>query len=304
MALTRVHHVGQIVGDLQDAIKVYVDGFGLAVDSHRTPLPLGGVGHLDDVSSLQFPVAEMYLEASAPRDPQSAAGRYLAERNGVGGMHHVAFASTDLMTDVSALRSKGLRFLDGPAKGGSVFIDPETTLGLLIELAPSDDYFPHPIYRGDGTVTGMAHIGVAARSEKEIRDLFTGVFGFRPEERMGGSGGTRREDRAPREEADDDVSIVEYPFGGTVIEISIPNDDVSGTARFVAQRGQLGAAWHHICPFTPDVHTFMDRGRAAGLRQLGTIPPRGDPAMAVGWFHPRSALGTLVEVWNRPPNTP
>ena len=37
MTFTRVHHVGMITADLEAARHVFCDGFGLAVDEHRTP---------------------------------------------------------------------------------------------------------------------------------------------------------------------------------------------------------------------------------------------------------------------------
>ncbi len=307
MALTRIHHVSQIAPDFDQAQHVYVDGMGLAVDLHRSPLPDGRPGDLEGTRALEFPIGEMFIEVSCPSPGgDSLVRQFLAERNDVGGMHHVAFASTDLQNDVQDLERKGLRFLAHPGGSGPLLVDPEMTMGLLIEIIADDHYYTHPMYRGDGVATGMAHIGIAARSEEEITDLFTGKFGFAADERAGRSAGTATPARSqqPPREADDDVSIVEFPFGGTVIEVSVPNDDVSGTARFLATRGALGAAWHHICPFAPDVHEFMDRGNAAGMRQLGSIPPRDVDARAVGWFHPRSALGTLIEVWNRAPNHP
>jgi methylmalonyl-CoA/ethylmalonyl-CoA epimerase len=307
MAITRVHHVSQIGPDFEEAQKVYVAGMGLAVDQHRSPLPGGRPGDIEGTSSMEFPIGEMFIEVSVPANSDSAAGKFLAERNGVGGMHHVAFASDDLEADVKDLQAKGLRFLSRPDGDASpLYFDPETTLGLLMELVADDGYYPHPSYRGVGLATGMAHVGIAARSEEEVTDLFSHKFGLGKLERPEGSGaGTPISERgdAPQREADDDVTGVEFPCGGTIVEISVPNDDVSGTARFLASRGGL-AAWHHICPWAPDVHAFMDRGNAAGMRQLGSIPPKEETTQAVGWFHPRSALGTLIEVWNIPLRTP
>ena len=41
MTVTRVHHIGLVTDDLQRARHVLCDGFGLAVDTHRTPWPDG-----------------------------------------------------------------------------------------------------------------------------------------------------------------------------------------------------------------------------------------------------------------------
>ena len=97
------------------------------------------------------------------------------------------------------------------------------------------------------------------------------------------------------------MHLVEFPIGGSVVEVSIPTTDDSGTARLVAQRATLGAVYHHTCPYAPDVHSFTEEALAAGIQQIGTIPPREERTRVVAWFHPRTCLGMLVEVWNRPP---
>ncbi len=112
--------------------------------------------------------------------------------------------------------------------------------------------------------------------------------------------GRRQADR-PARAADDPVHLLEFPLGGTVIEISHPTTSDSGTARLVAQRAPLGAVYHHTCPYAPDVHRFMDQAVAAGLQQVGTISPREQTTRVVAWLHPRTCLGMLVEIWNRPP---
>jgi len=35
--------------------------------------------------------------------------------------------------------------------------------------------------------------------------------------------------------------------------------------------------------------------------QIGSIPPKEVATTVIGWFHPRSCLGMLLEPWNRPP---
>jgi len=170
---------------------------------------------------------------------------------------------------------------------------------LKFQITPEDHYYAHPYLRGNGNVTGMAHIGIAARSADEIRHLWGDVFGL-PEDPSTERGQSRTGEGSNRP-AGDPVHLIEFPLGGTVIEISVPLSDDSGTARLVAQRAPLGAVYHHTCPHTPDVHRFMDQAEAAGLQQIGQIPPRGERDMVVGWLHPRSCLGMLIEVWNRRP---
>ncbi len=268
------------------------------MDEHRSPWPEGRAGDFKGVRSVEVPIGEMHLEIGVPVDPANPAGQLLAERR--GGMYYVSLASDNIAADVTMLTSKGIK-IEGPWDGrGPVFLDPATCLGLRFQITPEDDYYVHPYFKGDGTLTGMAHIGIAARSADEIRKLLGETFGLYEDH-----GNEQRLEappaRASNEPASDPVQILEFPLGGSAIEISIPLDEVSGTARLVAQRATLGAVYHHICPFALDVHRAVEGAKAAGLEQIGSIPPREESIQATAWFHPRSCAGTLVEIWNRPP---
>ncbi|MBI4339774.1 MAG: VOC family protein [Chloroflexi bacterium] len=300
MAFTRIHHVGIIAPDIQEAQKVFGQGFGLGVDRRRSPLPDGRKGSFDNVTTLEFPVAELYLEVSKPNDATGEAGRFLAER-AAGGIHHLCLASDDLANDVRLLQQKGIRLRAdvGSWDGRSpAFLDPATTLGLQLEAAASEEYYPHPAYRGDGLIAGMAHIGIAARSYEEVYKLWADTFEL-PQNYARDRGGPRRQEPGRSLGPDDPVWLKEFPVGGCVLEISIPADTESGTARFVAQRATQGAAFHHIGPYAHDVHALVAKAKAAGIQQIGAIPEPGQAINYVAWFHPRSCLGTLVEVWNR-----
>ena len=306
MAFTKVHHVGMVVNDLEEAQRVYCKGFGMAVDEHRSPLPNGRPGHSAGLTTIEFPIGEMFLEVSKPGDPNSAEARFVAERSGQGGMHHLCLESNDIEKDVKMLLSRGLKIKQFQGMNESdgkseVYFDPAGTLGITIGVHPIDSYVPHPAYRGDGVFTGMGHVGLAARDTDEARHLWQDIFGL-TQDQSRTRGDTPRAERTPNDLGPDDpVSIIEFPVGGTVIEISVPPNDQTGTGKYVAQRAPMGAAFHHICPFAPDVHRAVDMGKAAGLRQIGAIPPREVTRRATGWFHPRSCMGTLMEIWNRPP---
>ena len=307
MAITRIHHVGLVNGDLDHARHVLVEGFGLSVDEHRTPLPEGRPGY-DGTTILEFPIGEMHYEVAKPNDSDSEAAQYLAASNGRGGMFYLSLASNDMASDIPAILSRGGK-LKGDWDGKSpVFLDPSTSLGLRIQITPDDDYFVHPYYMGNGTCTGMAHIGIAARDPEESRSFWTTILNLREDMLERASRGVwaervEQDSNDPnrgRGAAGDPVYILEYPIGGSVIEISHPTTTDSGTARLVASRATLGAVFHHTAPFAPDVHRFVDQAVAAGLEQIGSIPAREVTTRATGWFHPRACLGMLLEPWNRP----
>ena len=304
MSFTRVHHVGLVVDDLERARHVLCDGFGLAIDEHRTPWPDGRRRDADGATVIEVPIGEMYYEVARPEGDQSEAARFLAGTGGRGGMQYIAIASDDLQGDLARLAERGVKAQQGANGPAGAALEPEACLGLGIRIVPEDHYYVHPAYRGNGAATGMAHIGIAARSAVEIRRLWGEVFGLA--EDPGSERGLARDQEPPpraeaRGQAIDPVHLIEFPLGGTVVEISVPTTSDSGTAKLVAQKAPLGAVYHHTCPYTPDVYRFMDQAVAAGLQTIGSLPPRGERSTVVGWLHPRSCLGMLIEVWNRPP---
>ena len=293
MAFTKVHHVGMVARDLEEARRLYCDGFGLRVDEYRSLLPDGRLDEQWGANVLEFPIGEMSIWVMKPTASNTAAGRFLAARGGVGAMHHLAVQSDDIGRDVSTLESKGLRKMAPPQTvwngKGPLFFQPATTLGLVLSVWPDERYFPNPAYAGEGIFTGMGHVGMVASDTEEARRFWGDVWGL-------------TQDHSKTRAASDNVRIIEFIIGGSIIEISVPQDTVSGTARFLAQRGSLGATFHHICPWAPDVHRAVERGKAIGLQQIGDIAPREVSRRATAWFHPRSCLGTLMEIWNRPAN--
>lgn len=299
MAFTRVHHVALVTGDLEQARHVFVDGFGLSVNEHRTPWPEGVPGY-DGTTIVEFPIGEMYYEVARPNDETSEPAQFLAASNGRGGMYYLSFASDDIAADVQGLQSRGIK-LKGDWDGkGPVFLDPATTLGLRLQVTPDDPYYVHPYYRGNGNVTGMAHVGLAGRDVEESRNFWTNVVGLRADKSSERGMDGPNPDR-PARAADDPVHILEFPVGGTVLEISHPTTPDSGTARLVAQRATLGEVFHHTAPFAPDVHRFIEQAVPSGMQQIGSIPPREVSTRATAWFHPRTCLGMLLEPWNRLP---
>ena len=87
-----------------------------------------------------------------------------------------------------------------------------------------------------------------------------------------------------------------------LIELPVNNREhtVSGTARYLASRGP---GIHHVCLYSEDFDYDMQRLRDAGLREIGTPTPGRPGEASVGWFHPRSNMGVLVEVWHDVPAT-
>ena len=292
---TRIHHLGVVVDDLEPARKLWLDTYGFKVDESRSPLPDGRHVALDDVNILDIPVGESELEVNKANDSQSGTGRYLAQRG--QGPHHICVYSDDIDADVKRLEEGGLRIVvpttgSRDQKGGSrvAFFHPKGNLGFLLEVwqnMPTNGGPPEPPRGRAGTLTRIHHVAVVCSTLEEAHHLFSDIYGLKVD-----AVHTPLPDG--RYAPNDNVRVLEYPIGESRIEATIPLDDVSGSAKFLASRGP---GIHHVCLYTEDIVADANRLREAGLRQLGEVgPPRADGSRIV-FFHPKSNLGVLVELW-------
>ena len=129
---TCIDHVGVAVPDLDEAIALYRDAFGMEVQHQETNEEQGvreamvAVG--DSGSSIQL---------LAPLDESSTIAKFL-DRKGPG-LQQLAYRVTDVEQVSAVLRGRGLRLLyDEPRRGtaGSRinFVHPKDTGGVLVEL--------------------------------------------------------------------------------------------------------------------------------------------------------------------------
>ncbi len=129
---TAIDHVGIAVPDLDEAIALYRDVFGMQVLHEETNEEQGvreamvGVG--DSGSCIQL---------LAPLDDTSTIARFL-DRSGPG-LQQLAYRVTDVEAVSAVLRERGVRLLyDAPRRGTSEsrinFVHPKDAGGVLVEL--------------------------------------------------------------------------------------------------------------------------------------------------------------------------
>jgi methylmalonyl-CoA/ethylmalonyl-CoA epimerase len=127
-----IDHVGVAVPDLDEAIALYRDAFGMRVTHEETNEEQGvreamvAVG--DSGSSIQL---------LAPLDEQSTIAKFL-DRSGPG-LQQLAYRVTDVEKVSAVLRERGLRLLyDEPRRGTANsrinFVHPKDAGGVLVEL--------------------------------------------------------------------------------------------------------------------------------------------------------------------------
>jgi methylmalonyl-CoA/ethylmalonyl-CoA epimerase len=296
---TKIHHVGILVPDLDAAKRLWVDAYGFTVDESRSPLPQGRHVNMSNVDIIDIPVGESEIELIVPKDPESDMGRHLAMKG--PGLHHLCLYTDNLEEDMRNLKNAGLKqreSLSCLSQEGdnhrATFFHPEDNLGVLLELWENilpKEQLPKNEFRVGGGLSRIHHIGLVAPDLGGAIELFCDVYGLRvdqavsplPDGRLG----------------NDNVRVVDIPVGESEIEVVIPQDAESGTARFLASRGP---GMHHICFYTEDIHKEMKRLREAGLQEIGFVSFGKLKGESIGWLHPKSNMGVLVEIWQDPLN--
>jgi methylmalonyl-CoA epimerase len=133
----RVDHIGVAVEDLDAAIALHQETYGMAV-AHREVVEEQGV------EAVLFDVGENHVELLRPLDGETPVGRFLAKRG--PGLHHVAYQVADVQATLDTLRDRGLRLIDEAPRTGIrgsrvAFLHPESSGGVLTEIVqPSEGH--------------------------------------------------------------------------------------------------------------------------------------------------------------------
>jgi methylmalonyl-CoA/ethylmalonyl-CoA epimerase len=131
--LAQIDHIGVAVEDLDTAIALHEQAYGLSLE-HREVVEDQGV------EAVLLDVGDAHVELLAPLAPDTAFGRFLVSRG--PGLHHVAYRVADIEATLAVLRERGLRLIDETPRVGIrdtrvAFLHPQSTGGVLTEIAQS-----------------------------------------------------------------------------------------------------------------------------------------------------------------------
>jgi methylmalonyl-CoA/ethylmalonyl-CoA epimerase len=125
----KVDHIGILVGNLDEAIKLYKDCFGTEVDKIET-LPERGVK-----AAILSLGQGANLELLEPL-PGSNMATVLEKRG--EGLHHITFEVDNVDKELSRLSERGIELVDKKSRPGLegmvAFIHPKSLRGVLVEL--------------------------------------------------------------------------------------------------------------------------------------------------------------------------
>ena len=128
--LTRIHHVGIAVADLDESIRMYESVFG-AHTVHRA------VNEKEGLKAAFMRTGEGEVELMSALREDSPVGKFLAKRG--PGLHHVAFAVADIEQALAEAKAAGVELIDSEPRVGMhgtriAFLHPKSMGGVLTEL--------------------------------------------------------------------------------------------------------------------------------------------------------------------------
>ena len=134
--LGKIEHVAVAVADLEAAIALYRDVWGLEIE-HRERVEDQGV------EEAMVRIGDSYIQLLGATGPDTTVGKFL-ERRGEG-LHHIAYEVDDLPAALAELKKQGVPLIDEePRRGGRghmvAFVHPKGNRGLLVELIQKPDH--------------------------------------------------------------------------------------------------------------------------------------------------------------------
>jgi methylmalonyl-CoA epimerase len=128
--LGRIDHIGVAVDDLEAAIALHEQTYGMTLVHRETVSEQG-------VEAALLDVGDGHVELLAPLDADTPVGRFLAKRG--PGLHHVAYAVEDIDAALAQLRERGVRLIDETPRTGIrgsrvAFLHPSASGGVLTEI--------------------------------------------------------------------------------------------------------------------------------------------------------------------------
>jgi methylmalonyl-CoA/ethylmalonyl-CoA epimerase len=128
--LDRIDHVGVAVADLDAAIALYEGALGMPLVHRETVTEQG-------VEAILLDVGDGHVELLAPLGPDTPVGKFLDKKG--PGLHHVAYAVTDIEATLASLREAGVALIDETPRVGIrgslvAFVHPKSTGSVLTEI--------------------------------------------------------------------------------------------------------------------------------------------------------------------------
>jgi methylmalonyl-CoA/ethylmalonyl-CoA epimerase len=133
--MDKIEHIGIAVKDLEKSNQLFAALFG--EKHYKTEEVLS-----EGVKTSFFKTGPNKIELLEATNPESPIAKFIDKKG--EGIHHIAFAVTDIKAEIKRLKEEGFVVLNETPKKGAdnklvAFLHPKTTNGVLIELCQEID---------------------------------------------------------------------------------------------------------------------------------------------------------------------
>jgi len=128
--MDKIEHIGIAVKDLTSSNELFTALLGIPPYKTETVASEG-------VNTSFFKAGPNKVELLEATNPDSPIAKFIAKKG--EGIHHIAFAVTDIFAEIKRLQKEGFTVLNEVPKKGAdnklvAFLHPKSTNGVLIEL--------------------------------------------------------------------------------------------------------------------------------------------------------------------------
>jgi methylmalonyl-CoA/ethylmalonyl-CoA epimerase len=133
--MNKIEHIGIAVKDLKASNALFASLFG--VDHYKVEEVVS-----EGVKTSFFKAGPNKIELLEATNPESPIAKFIEKKG--EGVHHIAFAVTDIVSEIARLKSEGFIVLNETPKKGAdnklvAFLHPKSSNGVLIELCQEID---------------------------------------------------------------------------------------------------------------------------------------------------------------------
>ena len=135
-------------------------------------------------------------------------------------------------------------------------------------------------------ISHIEHIGIAVPSLDEAIPFYENMLGLKC--------------FAIEEVADQKVRTAFFKVGQTKIELLEGTDESSAISKFIANNGGRGGIQHMAFCIQDGVQNALNEVEAKGCRLIDKAPRKGAEGLNIAFLHPKSTVGTLIELREDP----
>ncbi|MDR1895953.1 MAG: methylmalonyl-CoA epimerase [Prevotellaceae bacterium] len=132
-------------------------------------------------------------------------------------------------------------------------------------------------------ITHIEHIGIAVKSLEKAIPYYENILGLKCYN--------------VEEVADQKVKTAFFLVGQTKIELLESTDPEGAVGKFIEKKGE---GVHHIAFATTNVQDSLNEAAEKGIQLIDKVPRKGAEGLNIAFLHPKSTLGVLTELCEKP----